>query len=515
MEGMMREKLRLKSIVNQATLETMAEGDVIVPDVKPDVGQVLAVEGMAMVHKTEALKDRVNISGNVVFTVLYRPEEENLPVKSLRVTQPFYHTEELSGVRADMALETEAMVDHAACTLIHSRKVSLKAIVRMEVRVCREEEPEIVTDLEEPDVEKCFQTLETQRLLGSLSETLPVRETLEIPPGCPSIGELLWVQPKIMGKDMKVMQNKVFIKGELVLSSVYLGEMEDDGLCTAEHTIPFTEVFPIEGVTEDADCEMQCGFEDFHADEAEDDDGDLRRLSLDAVLSIQLTVTRRTQMEVLSDAYHTKGELELSRETLPMERVMGCFSENITLKDSIRLPEDAPLMDELLNARAEPYFTDISESDGKICANGAVSVFYCAKTAEKERPVYYGKGEVPFTYSCDCGKGEEIKPEVRAEILQNQVTLSGTRELDLKCTLAVKSKAVCPGGSDIITDARLSEDNGDEEELPSIIICYVRPGDGLWAIAKRYKTTEEEIMSLNDTVDFDHLKPGQQLFIPR
>ena len=46
-------------------------------------------------------------------------------------------------------------------------------------------------------------------------------------------------------------------------------------------------------------------------------------------------------------------------------------------------------------------------------------------------------------------------------------------------------------------------------------IYFVKPGDSLWKIAKKYKSTVEEIMKVNDIEDKNKIYPAQQLFIPK
>jgi hypothetical protein len=61
----------------------------------------------------------------------------------------------------------------------------------------------------------------------------------------------------------------------------------------------------------------------------------------------------------------------------------------------------------------------------------------------------------------------------------------------------------------------LEEKELEEKEEHSIIIYFVKPGDTLWNIAKRYKSTVENIKQINNIEDEDKIEVNQQLFIPR
>ena len=63
-------------------------------------------------------------------------------------------------------------------------------------------------------------------------------------------------------------------------------------------------------------------------------------------------------------------------------------------------------------------------------------------------------------------------------------------------------------------------DNVEEKELEnqeeySIIVYFVKAGDTLWNIAKKYRSTVENIKQINNIEDEDKLEINQQLFIPR
>ena len=49
----------------------------------------------------------------------------------------------------------------------------------------------------------------------------------------------------------------------------------------------------------------------------------------------------------------------------------------------------------------------------------------------------------------------------------------------------------------------------------SMVIYFVKPGDTLWKIAKKFKSTVEDIASVNNIEDVNKLKVGQQLYIPK
>ena len=49
----------------------------------------------------------------------------------------------------------------------------------------------------------------------------------------------------------------------------------------------------------------------------------------------------------------------------------------------------------------------------------------------------------------------------------------------------------------------------------SMTIYFAKPGDSLWKIAKKFRSTVDNIAKVNGIEDVDKIEVGQQLFIPR
>ena len=49
----------------------------------------------------------------------------------------------------------------------------------------------------------------------------------------------------------------------------------------------------------------------------------------------------------------------------------------------------------------------------------------------------------------------------------------------------------------------------------SMTIYFVKQGDTLWKIAKKFKSTVDDIVKLNEIADPDKIDIGMQLFIPK
>ena len=66
---------------------------------------------------------------------------------------------------------------------------------------------------------------------------------------------------------------------------------------------------------------------------------------------------------------------------------------------------------------------------------------------------------------------------------------------------------------ELINEIKLNDEENDEGY--SMVIYFVKPGDSLWKIAKRFKSTIKEIATLNEIANEDKINIGDKLYIPR
>ncbi|MCL2355253.1 MAG: LysM peptidoglycan-binding domain-containing protein, partial [Oscillospiraceae bacterium] len=60
----------------------------------------------------------------------------------------------------------------------------------------------------------------------------------------------------------------------------------------------------------------------------------------------------------------------------------------------------------------------------------------------------------------------------------------------------------------------ISVEESKNNNVHSMVVYFVKPGDTLWRIAKKLKSTMEDILRVNELED-GRVEQGQQLYIPK
>ena len=69
-----RDVLKVDQVVGQEMSQVLIEGDVIVPESKPDIGKILDVSGAVVLNSKELIQDRVMVEGEcaIISSILAR-----------------------------------------------------------------------------------------------------------------------------------------------------------------------------------------------------------------------------------------------------------------------------------------------------------------------------------------------------------------------------------------------------------------------------------------------------------
>ena len=97
--------------------------------------------------------------------------------------------------------------------------------------------------------------------------------------------------------------------------------------------------------------------------------------------------------------------------------------------------------------------------------------------------------------------------------VQDEFVVTSDGMVDCKVDLEFETEMYDNANINIIDEIEMSEEENNSN--PSMIIYRVKDGDTLWNIAKRYKTTMQDIINVNNLDNGDMISVGQKLFIPR
>ena len=501
-------------VVCQKYSQTMAECDVIVPDVKPDIRKVLEVSGTVAITQKQLQADKVLVQGVVRMTVLYVPDtEEGGAVKSLFATQDFTHAVDCRGASPEMQLLAEAEAESFDATLINSRKLNLRCVLGIGVKVSRPLTLELATGVEENT--NIALKKEPLRMLCTADNAqcqIILREQLEMPSGKPTIGEILKITAFPTPVELCMMENKAVAKGQVRVCTLYLAEDQERSLQFMEHVLPFTEILDAEGIHEDMNGEVDYTLNDMYYEVREDSDGEARNLGIELVLGALVRGSETRDIEAITDAYALDGELEVHCKQYQLEQLLDNNTAQITVKDHAKLPAMLPPLNQVCDLNAHAKIERIATENGQTTVYGTIHTQILYLSQDETSPVSGFRHVSEFSHTFDAPNAcNDTACDARVIVDHVSYTLSGDNSLELRFVIGLTVKSLKTGITCLIEN--MTEVVPESPVLyPCMVLYFVQKGDSLWKIAKAYHTTVDAIKELNH-LDCDTIYPGQQLKI--
>ena len=181
------EPIRINRTIGEDSTQTIVENDIIVPDTKPDIANILLLDGDAWVSGTDTAADRVLVSGSVRYKILYISEDPEQPVKSITSVSSFQYSMEMPGARQGMQSRAKCDIEHLEYEILNSRKVNVKAIISLSGKVTEQADQYITKGFEGSDgIQVLRKALTANTYLGDCQADCRISETLDIPVGKPA-----------------------------------------------------------------------------------------------------------------------------------------------------------------------------------------------------------------------------------------------------------------------------------------------------------------------------------------
>lgn len=510
------DRIRCKA-VSQVTLEE----DLNIPDVKPDVSALVYDKGQVQIEEVKPTGDHVNVRGRLLFHILYRSREEGRQLVSVEGKIPFEEQMYLEGAQSTDSVQVKCQLEDLSVEMINSRKLSIQVLLTL--KACVEElyDEEMPVDLYQEDMEEKEtpleyrkETIDVAQIAIQKNDIFRIREEIALPPNYPNIFNILWDSISLEEVELKPLEEKLSIQGEIHVFVLYESEGEEQGIRAFETVLPFGGTLDCHGCRENmiADIRYEIGNQELEV--RPDFDGEQRMLGLELVLDIGMKMYEEEQTDMLTDIYGVTRQVDAVTRNTDLKRLLMKIGGKSKIGDHLRVKSSTDRILQLLHSegRVNVDSEEITQEGIKVQGNVEVQVLYV--TGDDNSPYNCIKGMLPFTYLLEVqGIRQGDSYRMTAELEQLQVVMLDSEELDVKGVLNFGTTVFRKLPVELITDVNVAPlDMEKLNDLPGMVAYVVKPGDNLWNIGKRYYVPVSRIREING-MSSDDLKAGEKLLI--
>lgn len=503
---------RLKGkMITQLTLED----DFNVPDVKPDIDQMIKESSEIKIESIKVQDGRVTVKGKLLFKILYCSLGMGKQIHNLLGDILFEEPVNMDGVNEDDTVSVNWDIEDINIGIINSRKFSVKTIVTLNVIAENLYDEETAIDVvDEEPIEFIKKSLNITQIAIRKKDIFRVKEEVEISSNKPNINEILWSNVEIRSVDIKLLDDKLSLRGELSVFVLYSVEDESAPIQWIENIIPFTGVIDASGCREEMIPNIEVRLMNSDIESKSDYDGEQRVIGCDIVLDLDIKIYEEEKVDILNDVYSSAKELlpifnEAYYENVLIKNVSKC-----KVVDKIKVDPSRGHVLQICNSEGTVKVDDFEIINDGIDISGIVEVSILYVSSDDKYPLCSTKASVPFNHTIEAPNiNANSILYLRHSLEQMVAAMISSDEIEIKATVVLDALVLNKISEPIIVGIDSKPIDMEKiQAMPGIVGYLVQDEDTLWKIAKKYYTTVESIKEIND-LNSDYLKEGDRLLV--
>lgn len=511
-----KQQILLDQKIGSESSQLLLEGDLLVPDVKPDILHLLRVDAKTTIERTDLVENRVSFSGKMLVEVLYISKDENRPIHYMSGAIAMDDFINMDGVAEGMSADIKTGITNLEFKLVNDRKVNIKAVIETTADVTAALEKEIVSGIYElPESQLIKKPLKINRVVECRDDGFSLKEELAEPSGKPNIREILSCKADLANKEVRAQDGKVSIKGDLIVKTLFVGDMDGNACEYMEHEVPFSGFIDAPNARDGQYADARLEICDFYAQIKPDSDGEDRIVEIEARVAVRVKVYSDECLDMVADAYVTNKKLDLCKDTVKYPKFICRNKNQFPVRETINLPEDAPKMLQVYTVYGTVVVDRIDVADEKVSIEGIINAAILYVDDTEVNPLSAYNTIIPFSQLIDA-KGAQAGMNVSVDYAISHTSFSMLSGSEIETRFVLDATAVVTDERDMALTADILVSDAEKEFLdaiPSLAIYIVQPNDTLWKIAKRYNTSIDDLLSLNELESSSKLTPGQKLLI--
>ncbi|MGN0266516.1 MAG: SPOCS domain-containing protein [Lachnospiraceae bacterium] len=498
------------------TTQLTFDDDINVSDQNADIRNIVMQNGHVHVDEIRSGGGKIRMSGHLEFSVLYTSEEHG-ELSCIHGDFAFEDTVNYDGCKDGEKVTVLWSMEDLSAQMIHPRKMNVKAVVTFNLYpICLSQEETAVGVSYPSDAETLAVTEQFTGLQICGKDTLRIKELFDLPGGKPDIDRVIFQNLRLHNVKTRAENGFLSISGDLSLFLMYRSADDHMPIQWVERQIAVGGQIESPHITDlmlSASC-VQLAHTEISAEE--DEDGEMRQISVEAVLQCDLILFEEQRMEFLEDVYVPEMEFSITRPETDMIVLDSCNDSRMKMNFNMPLHAQKPLV-QIIDVEAAVKVEDYHPGEEGLVLEGIISVELLYQQADQENPYDSRHQEYPFSYIVqsqnggNAGRSELLR--ISSSVEQVNAVLAGADEVEIRLTAGFCIAFCSRKSIRMITEIDMKPVPAEKiDDMPGIAGYVVRPQDTLWSVARKFYVSLASVREVNE-LNSDDLKPGQKLLI--
>ena len=214
---------------------------------------------------------------------------------------------------------------------------------------------------------------------------------------------------------------------------------------------------------------------------------------------------------LIQDLYSPEQDIRICEESVCLMQNKCIVEDECKIQENINIPDIKNC--KIYNVRVSPHILKQSILNGKVTyeAELILEIMYESSTTNR---IEVREQIIEFTHEINSNKiQKDFDVCTEIEVLAKEFVCMSDNTIDVNVTLKFLLDMFSKRNLTIVNNIAVEEFK--ECRANSLTIYFVKEGDTLWKIAKKFRSTIDEIAQVNNIENVDKINVGEQLYIPR
>ena len=197
---LVKQNIHMNRWKNRVETQVTLDDDFIVPDTMSDIAEVILDAGELQLEPVKVQNEKALVRGKLDFHVLYRKEEGGL--QTLGGLIPFEENVNVPGLEDKNYVSVSWQLEDLNVEMINSRKLSVKAIIMLEVKAEELFDTEAAEDVRStpaegkavPNIEILKHRVDVAAIALRRKDTYRLKDVITLTGNKPAIDRILWTE---------------------------------------------------------------------------------------------------------------------------------------------------------------------------------------------------------------------------------------------------------------------------------------------------------------------------------
>lgn len=493
-----KDKLTVKKNLSNIKKDITLEEDYILPDIKPDILSVICSSGNTFIAKREMIGNKVKLDGGINLNITYLSASGECKVLNPEIS--FSELIDTSLKNEDCDLIEKVDIKKIDVKILNERKILIRVLLDVNIQLCVKSDIEVLKDIGNlSDLQKLEEKVMVKNLIGNGETKAQIKENIKLDES-DNITDIISLDISLKNIENKISYNKVLIKADCILKIIYL--TEDNRVCKKIQEIPVMGFIDVLNIDENNICETRFCIKNIfiNLDSTED-----HSIYIEIDFDIFSDVYENKEINLIEDIYGLRSNINY---TVREESNILAQDEEVIDYKEINEKVLIENINELFDVKQS--INIVSRTEGKEVVNyeAEIVLMYLFSSFDNQN---INSKEIRLSFNFDVPR--EKDRNIRLNIDDNssfEVLPDST--VDSKININIISDGD-KKEINVIDNIEISDFSDDDAY--SMVIYFVQKGDSLWKIAKKFRSTVEEIVKVNEIEEADKIDIGQRLYIPR